>query len=174
MFVVAYGCDYMIRSDYKIMRYGLRFLMCTEKTIVYNRITQSRRLHPPDILESEWCDFRRDFESGMTLKMIAEKYVCDPRTVRKCIMNNKSSSEIGKQSEPTKLAAYVEQVDSMYQDFIIMQQTSYKKLGICDISRKITKILAEEGYTGSERTVRNYLRNTYQIVTEPDEPWEEI
>ena len=110
----------------------------------------------------------------MTLKMIAEKYFCDPRTVRKCIMANKSSSEIGKQSEPTKLAAYVGQIDSLYQDFILMQQTLHKKSGICDISRKITRILADEGYTGSERTVRNYLRNTYQFVTDPDEPWEEI
>lgn len=148
--------------------------MCKEKKIVYNKIAQSSRLHLPDLPEREWCDFRRDYESGLTLKMIADKYVCDPRTVRKCILANKSSDEIGKQSEPTKLAAYVEQIDSLYQDFILIQQTSQKKLGICDISRKITRILAAEGYTGSERTVRNYLRNTYQFVTDPDEPWEEI
>ena len=110
----------------------------------------------------------------MTLKMIAEKYFCDPRTVRKSIMSNKSSSEIGKQSEPTKLAAYVERIDSLYQDFILIQRVSHMKSGICDISRKITRILSDEGYTVSERTVRNYLRNTYQCVTDPDEPWEEI
>lgn len=148
--------------------------MCKEKKIIYNRTTQSRRLHPPDIPKKEWSDFRCDYESGMTLKMIAEKYFCDPRTVRKCIMTNKSSNEIGKQSEPTKLASYVEQIDSLYQDFILMQQTLHKKSGICDISRKITRIITDEGYTGSERTVRNYLRNTYQFVTDPDEPWEEI
>ena len=124
--------------------------MCKEKKIIYNRKAQSRRLHPPDIPEKEWSDFRCDYESGMTLKMIAEKYFCDPRTVRKA------------------------QIDSLYQDFILIQQTSHKKSGICDISRKITRILADEGYTGSERTVRNYLRNTYQFVTDPDEPWEEI
>ena len=148
--------------------------MCKEKKIIYKRTTQSKRLHPPDIPEADWCDFRLDYESGLTLRMIAEKYFCDPRTVRKCILANKPSSEIGKQSEPTKLAAYIEQIDSLYQDFILIQQTMHKKAGICDISRKITKILAEEGYTGSERTVRNYLRNTYQFVTDPDEPWEEI
>ena len=65
-------------------------------------------------------------------------------------------------------------VDSLYQDFILMQQTLHKKSGICDISRKITRIITDEGYIGSERTVRNYLRNTYQFVTDPDEPWEEI
>ena len=164
----------MLISDYKIKRYDLRFLMCTEKKIVYNRITRGRRLHPPDIHENEWCDFRRDYEAGMTFKKIAEKYHCDPRTVRKCIMTNRSSSEIGKQSEPTKLAAYVERIDSLYQDFILIQRVSHMKSGICDISRKITRILSDEGYTGSERTVRNYLRNTYQFVTDPDEPWEEI
>ena len=148
--------------------------MRKEKKIIYNRTTQNRRLSPPDIPEKEWSDFRCDYESGMTLKMIAEKYFCDPRTVRKSIMTNKSSSEIGKQSEPTKLAEYVEQIDSLYQDFILIQQTTHKKLGICDISRKITRIITDKGYTGSERTVRNYLRNTYQFVTDPDEPWEEI
>ena len=164
----------MLRSDYKTTRYVLRIHMCKEKKIIYNRTTQSRRLQPPDIPKKEWSDFRCDYESGMTLKMIAEKYLCDPRTVRKSIMSNKSSSEIGKQSEPTKLAAYVERIDSLYQDFILIQRVSHMKSGICDISRKITRILSDEGYTGSERTVRNYLRNTYQFVTDPDEPWEEI
>lgn len=147
--------------------------MCKEKKIIYNRTAQSRRLHPPELPAGEWCDFRQDYESGMTLKQIAEKYICDPRTVRKCILANKPSSDLGKQTEPTKLVAYIDRIDSLYNDYILVQQLYKKNSGICDISRRITAVLQEEGYTGSERTVRNYLRRQYQFVTDPDEPWEE-
>ena len=41
-----------------------------------------RRLSLPDLPEEKWSDFRKDHEGGMTLKAIAEKYMCDPRTVR--------------------------------------------------------------------------------------------
>ena len=147
--------------------------MCKEKTIIYNRTAQSRRIPLPDLPEYEWCDFRCDYESGMTLKDVAEKYFCDPRTVRRCIFSNKSSGELGKQMEPTKLAAFSEQIDSLYWEIAEAQEILKKKFGICDISRRITAELAAEGYTGSERTVRNYLRSHYQFVTDPDELWEE-
>ena len=143
--------------------------MCKEKTIIYNRTTQSRRLHPPELPEDEWCDFRRDYASGMTLKRIAEKYYCDPRTVRRCILANKSSSDLGKQAVPTKIAAFAERIEAMFPEIVYDQNIH----GICDISRRITVTLQEEGYTGSERTVRNYIRSQYQFVTDPDEPWEE-
>jgi len=145
--------------------------MCKEKKkIIYNRTAQSRRLHPPELPADEWCDFRRDYESGMTLKQIAEKYICDPRTVRRCILANKPSSDLGKQTEPTKIAAYADQIEVMFLDISYDRNVH----GICDISRRITAVLQEEGYTGSERTVRNYLRRQYQFVTDQDEPWEEI
>ena len=148
--------------------------MCKEKKIIYNRTAQSRRIPLPDIPECEWCDFRPDYESGMTLKEVAEKYCCDPRTVKRCIFANKSSSELGKQMEPTKLATFSKQIDSLYCEITDTQEILKKKMGICDISRRITAELEAEGYTGSERTVRNYLRSHYQFVTDSDEPWEEI
>jgi hypothetical protein len=43
----------------------------------------------------------------MTLKQIAEKYHCDQRTVRTCILLNKSSGDLGKQNAPTKLQPYI-------------------------------------------------------------------
>lgn len=145
--------------------------MCKEKTITYNRTTQRGRLSSVrEIPESEWCDFRRDYESGMTLKTIAEKYICDPRTVRRCILTNKPSADLGKQTEPTKLAAYADRIEVLFLNISHDRNVQ----GICDISRKITAVLKEEGYTGSEWTVRNYLRRQYQFVTDPDEPWEEI
>ena len=142
--------------------------MCKEKKIIYSRTAQRRRIPLPDLPEGEWCDFRCDYESGMTLKDIAEKYFCDPRTVRRCIFANKSSSELGKQMELTKLAAFSEQIDSLYWEIVDAQDISKKKIGICDISRRITAELEAEGYTGSERTVRNYLRSHYQFVTDMD------
>lgn len=147
--------------------------MCKEKNIIYNRTAQSRRVPLPDLPKGEWCDFRQDYESGMTLKEVAEKYFCDPRTVRKCIFANKSSSELGKQTEPTKLAAFSKQIDLLYWEIYNAQTVLKRKYGICDISRRITAELEAEGYTGSERTVRNYLRSHYQFVTDSDEPWEE-
>lgn len=44
---------------------------------------RDRKLHIPNsVPHSDWCDFRIDYESSMTLQQIGEKYCCDPRTVR--------------------------------------------------------------------------------------------
>ncbi|MBQ9155511.1 MAG: hypothetical protein IJ137_01875 [Eubacterium sp.] len=72
----------------------------------------------PSLPEDQWCDFRRDYESGSTLKAIAAKYLCDPRTVRRCIMLNKSSCELGRQTAPTKLAPYHSMIDRLYVKYI--------------------------------------------------------
>ena len=128
----------------------------------------------PEYPQEEWCDFRLDYESGMTLKQIAEKYLCDPRTVRKSITANKSSSEIGRQTAPTKLAAFVEEIDALYGEYVYRSpDSSSEKQGICELSRRITDQLQQDGYTGSERTVRNYLRSNYQFVARPDKEDEE-
>ena len=42
----------------------------------------------PALPSEEWCDFRKDYEAGMTMKSIAEKYMCDPRTVRNHLRSN--------------------------------------------------------------------------------------
>lgn len=119
----------------------------------------------PKIPPEEWCDFRRDFESGMTLKSIAEKYLCDPRTVRKCLRQNQPSNEIGRQKAPTKLAPYITQIHKKFKDLTIQSQvSSVEDTGICSISRQITQYLHAQGYSGSERTVRNYLRSQYQFT----------
>ena len=65
----------------------------------------------PDIPREAWCDFRKDFvEKNMTLIQLAQKYCCDPRTVRNCIQHNKSSFELGKKSTPTHMQLYEQQV----------------------------------------------------------------
>lgn len=120
-----------------------------------------KRLSLPDIPEEKWCDFRREYESGMTLKAIAEKHVCDPRTVRVFLSLNKSSQEIGRQRAPTILSPWLSQVEQLYQEY------SRDGEGICQISRKITLALKQCGYTGTERTIRNHLRSKYHVTRHP-------
>lgn len=146
--------------------------MCKEK-IVDNRTRQRGHLPLPYIPEGEWCDFRRDYETGMTLKKIAEKYYCDSRTVKSCILNNKSSTELGSQKKPTKIAAYVDLINSEFLRIVSGQSFISEGSGICEISEMITGVIEQQGYDGSERTVRNYLRVTYQFPRDPDRPGKE-
>ena len=146
--------------------------MCKEK-IIDNRTRQRERIPLPDIPTDQWCDFRRDYESGMTFKKIAEKYVCDSRTVKSCILNNKSSNELGSQRKPTKIASFVDLIDTEYQEIVFGKSFASEEIGICEISERITEWLKQNGYTGGERTVRNYLRITYQFARDPEEPGEE-
>ena len=147
--------------------------MCKEKTITYNRTTQRGRLSVRDIPESEWCDFRRDYESGMTFKEIAKKYCCDPRTVKSCIRDNKPSSRLGEQTEPTKIAGFTDHIDAQYWQIISEKKNSSKKVGICEISRIITDEIWKKGYTGGERTVRDYLRKKFRTVERSKDSTEE-
>jgi len=146
--------------------------MCKEK-IIDNRTRQRERIPLPDIPTDQWCDFRRDYESGMTFKKIAEKYVCDSRTVKSCILNNKSSNELGSQRKPTKIASFVDLIDTEYQEIVFGKSFASEEIGICEISERITELLKQNGYTGGEKTVRNYLRITYQFERDQEEPGEE-
>ena len=113
---------------------------------------QVRTFHPPDIPPESWCDFRIAYEQHRTLKEIANAFICDPLTVKHCILLNKSSKELGRQLAPTKLTPYINTIDQIY-----MQLPS--DTTICTASRIVTKAIEKQGYSGSERTVRNYLRN---------------
>ena len=123
-----------------------------------------RQAFPLPVLPSdEWCDFRKDYEAGMTMKSIAEKYICDPRTVRKCLFQNKSSHELGRQTAPTKLAPYLPVIEHLYKEL------SAEASSFCMLSQRITMELHALGYAGSERTVRNHLRSNYQYKTYKEE-----
>ena len=127
-----------------------------EQALLINSTKSRFRFHPPDIGSRTPCDFRMDLDAGMTLKQIAEKYLCDQRTVRTCILLNKSSRELGKQYAPTKLEPFEEEVRTLYQSYK-KQSSGQKEFTTLKISRQITDIITDHGYTGSERTVRNYL-----------------
>lgn len=113
---------------------------------------------PNTVPPEKWCDFRVDYESGMTLREISEKYCCDPRTVRGCIQKNKSSCDLGHKSTPTILASYEHEITK------ILSEHSVNTQSICQLSRLVTNRLQKSGYHGSERTVRNYL-NTLKSST---------
>ena len=147
--------------------------------------------HPPDTGTRPPCDFRIDFDNGMNLKEISQKYHCDQRTVRTCILLNKSSTELGRQYAPTKLAPFVQEIEALYQSCFSQNRIGWehpvpdhpcpedqkcetqpenslsenslsetpKTQGIVQISREITAVISAHGYTGSERTVRNYIRS---------------
>jgi len=108
---------------------------------------------PNDIPPDKWCDFRIDYESGMSLNQIAEKYFCDSRTVRAAIIQNRSSDSLGRRNAPTKLSSYEDRITSL-----LSRNNNYRS--IHQMSMEITKQLRNAGYSGSERTVRNYLART--------------
>lgn len=110
----------------------------------------SERIVLPNIPQEQWSDFRVDFENGMTLKDIAAKYHCDPRTVRSSLSLNRGSSDFGKWSVPTKLEHHIDAVSK-----VIKNSDDIKSLS--NLSQYITSEIQKNGYTGSERTVRNYL-----------------
>ena len=179
------------------------------KNICAKPVKPRYSFHPPDIRPHLRCDFRIDFDAGMTLKQIGDKYHCDQRTVRACILRNKSSAELGRQFAPTKLQPYFDEIDRLYQQSLRycheqersssstvsnsvgnltdkpVESSSFpvdirpgtsenvpdlpkpdrKSNGdvpsIMQLSRDITAAISAKGYTGSERTVRNYLRTHY-------------
>ncbi len=171
------------------------------KNICAKPVKPRYSFHPPDIRPHLRCDFRIDFDAGMTLKQIGNKYHCDQRTVRACILRNKSSTELGRQFAPTKLQPYFDEIDRLYQQSLRYcheqerssscpdgsladkpEESSSCPVGslpgtsedvpdltkpdgdvpsIMQLSRDITAAISAKGYTGSERTVRNYLRTHY-------------
>lgn len=88
---------------------------------------------------------------------IAEKYFCDPRTVKSCIVYNKPSDRLGKQSVPTRLSPYCGYIDDYLTKPETIQTLQQSRLNISALTRDIFHILQVHGYTGCERTVRNYV-----------------
>jgi len=77
----------------------------------------------PDLPRARWCDFRIKYiEQHMTLRELADEYMCDPRTVRACLIHNKSSSSLGKKTVPTRknrqelLPLMVLELSSVYEE----------------------------------------------------------
>lgn len=130
-----------------------------KKKSSYSRL--SLEILCPDIPPSNWCDFRIDYESGISLNQLAIKYNCDHRTVRNAIIKNKNSCDIGARTTTQKLSKFIPCINSFLQanPDLVNNQSIYK------LSCQITLVLQKLGYSGSERTVRTYL---YTLSTTVD------
>ena len=113
---------------------------------------RGERIVLPDVPKEQWSDFRVDYEAGMTLADIAVKYYCDPRTVKTALSLNRGSHDFGKRIVPKKLDPHLESISAT------IQRTKRIK-SLSKLSQQITTELQKDGYTGGERTVRNYLYN---------------
>ena len=109
-----------------------------------------RRLILPKIEDGKNSDIRLDYESGMSVVLLAEKYCYDPRTIRRALYYNLSSNEIGKQLKPKKTDCFKTQIKKYWDEL-------EKHESMLAASRNITERLRKLGYDGSERTIRNYL-----------------
>ena len=87
-----------------------------------------RKLSLPHLDKCEWSDLRREYESGMSVNAIAEKHVCDPRSVRRALKYNHSSAEIGKRVKPAITERYREQIREYYGKFNTGGKSSCNKL----------------------------------------------
>jgi hypothetical protein len=86
---------------------------------------------------------------------LAEEYMCDPRTVKACILRNKSSSSLGKKSVPTQIDLCKDEIrETLGKTLPDLPETVHS---IYQLSNYLLPILREQGYKGSERTLRNYL-----------------
>ena len=120
------------------------------------RPRSAARFTLPDLPREQWCDFRIAYEEGnRTLVQLAEEYMCDPRTVKSCILRNKSSSSLGKKSVPTQIDLCKDEIrETLRKTLPDLPETVHS---IYQLSNYLLPILREQGYKGSERTLRNYL-----------------
>lgn len=116
----------------------------------------SARFTMPDLPKSQWCDIRTTYiEKNLTLSELADIYKCDARTIKACLIRNKSSSALGKKSTPKRIDPYKDDLQILIAQHL--QQLPEDVHSIYQLSRHLLPLLKEQGYRGSERTLRNYL-----------------
>lgn len=98
------------------------------------------------------------YKTGKTITEVASTLHCDRRTASKLIKNNLNEEDIGRwDPSHKKLTGYAGIINS----FIDTDISKYKSL--LSFSKALCSQLAEQGYTGSERTVRNYLSKQKRV-----------
>ena len=110
------------------------------------------------LTETHRCTFRLLHDAGMSTYEIAEKYGCDRRTVSRLIRENREFDEIGKwQSGKKTLSEYTGLINEICRSDL----SSYPSL--FSFSTHVLSVLRDHGYTGSERTIRNHLRQIDEV-----------
>ena len=116
----------------------------------------SVRFTLPDLPKSQWCDMRSAYiEKNLTLSELAKIYKCDARTVKACLMRNKSSGALGKKSTPTRIDPFRDELQELLARHL--EQLPEDIHSIYQLICHLLPLLKECGYRGSERTLRNYL-----------------
>lgn len=116
----------------------------------------SARFSLPDLPKSQWCDIRTTYiEKNLTLSELADIYKCDARTIKACLIRNKSSGALGKKSTPTRIDPFRDDLQSLIEQHL--QQLPEDIHSIYQLSCHLLPLLEGLGYKGSERTLRNYL-----------------
>ena len=117
----------------------------------YSDTNDRRRLYIPE-QPSEPKEPLRLYLSGKSAAEVAEIIGCERRTAARLIKENLDVNDIGKwNSSHSKLSGYAE----LIHDYTVMH--SEKHSSLLSLSTAIFTLLQKNGYTGSERTVRNYL-----------------
>ena len=110
----------------------------------------------PDLPREQWCDIRTSYiEKNLTLSELAEIYRCDSRTIKSCLIRNKSSKSFGKKSTPTRIDLCKNELQDLLRQHL--HQLPDDVHSIYQLSCYLLPLLKECGYNGSERTLRNYL-----------------
>ena len=116
---------------------------------------KNRRLQIDDqIPEEQWSDARRQYIlEEKSLGRIGKEQHMDPRTVSKLVKNNLNFDRVGKHQSPSKVEPYADAI----LDFLT-SGCFQRYSGIMTVSEKILARIRSLGYTGSERTLREYLK----------------
>ena len=117
---------------------------------------KNRRLQIDDqIPEEQWSDARRQYIlEEKSLSLIGKEQHMDPRTVSKLVKNNWNFDRVGKHQSPSKVEPYAGAILDL-----LTSGCFHRYSGIMTVSEKILARIRSLGYTGSERTLREYLKN---------------
>lgn len=116
---------------------------------------KNRRLQIDDqIPEEQWSDARRQYIlEEKSLSLIGKEQHMDPRTVSKLVKNNWNFDRVGKHQSPSKVEPYAGAILDL-----LTSGCFHRYSGIMTVSEKILARIRSLGYTGSERTLREYLK----------------
>ena len=116
---------------------------------------KNRRLQIDDqIPEEQWSDARRQYIlEEKSLSLIGKEQHMDPRTVSKLVKNNWNFDRVGKHQSPSKVEPYADAILDL-----LTSGCFHRYSGIMTVSEKILAHIRSLGYTGSERTLREYLK----------------
>ena len=117
-------------------------------------IKNRRLLIDDQIPEEQWSDARRQYIlEEKSLSLIGKEQHMDPRTVSKLVKNNWNFDRVGKHQSPSKVEPYAGTILDL-----LTSGCFHRYSGIMTVSEKILAHIRSLGYTGSERTLREYLK----------------